>query len=216
MDFEIGKLNDEKRFIDSHKNTICPHCLSCPRHRIVCYFFDTIKENMPNDNILVFGAELSIINWFDRNNCHYTTADLFDRTADVKVDIQNIPFPDESQELIICNHVLEHVPDYKLALKELRRILRKDGFLELTVPTDRNLETVYEDPGITRKEDRVKHFGQYDHLRAFGNDFGKIVTEAGFSVEVIDGGSGKIPNEIVGVIGPANYDDNRVYICRKK
>ena len=212
MDYGYKKYN--YREFDYYKNTICPYCFSYPRHRIVCYYFSKVKETVPHDNILIFGAEPSIINWFDMNDCHYTTADLFNRAADVKIDIQNILFPDESWKLIICNHVLEHVPDYKTALKELRRILKKDGFLELTVPIDRNLETVYEDPNITRKEDRIKHFGQYDHVRIFGNDFEKIVTEAGFSVETINGD--KLPNEIVGIIGPANYDDNRIYICRRK
>lgn len=161
----------------------------------------------------MFGAEPSIKKWFARNDCHYTTADLFDRSADVKADIQNIPFYDESWRLIICNHVLEHVPDYKFALKELKRILKKDGILELTIPTDRNFETVYEDTSIVTKEERIKHFGQNDHVRIFGNDFEKILTNVGFTVEVVDGS--ELPIEIAGVIGPANYDDNRVYICRK-
>jgi predicted SAM-dependent methyltransferase len=162
----------------------------------------------------MIGAEPSIINWFDRNNCHYTTADLFDRTADVKVDVQHMLFPDESWELIICNHVLEHVPDYIIALKELRRVLNNNGILELTVPTDRNLETVYEDNNIVGKAERTKIFGQYDHVRIFGNDFGNILASLDFFVEIIDGNN--FPDEIVGVIGPVNYDDNRVYICRKK
>jgi hypothetical protein len=65
----------------------------------------------------------------------------------------------------------------------------------------------------TTKEERIKYFGQNDHVRIFGNDFGKILIEIGFSVEIINGD--KLPAKIVGVIGPANYDDNRVYICRK-
>jgi len=212
-DFEFGKLNNAERCIDTYKNTICPYCSAFPRHRIICYFFDQIKKNITQNNILMIGAEFSIINWFDRNNRHYTTADLFDKTADVKVDVQNMPFPGESWELIICNHVLEHVPDYMIALKELKRVLNKNGILELTVPTDRNLETVYEDKNIVGKVELIKAFGQYDHVRIFGNDFGNILTSLDFSVEIIDGNN--LPDEIVGVIGPVNYDDNRVYICKK-
>jgi predicted SAM-dependent methyltransferase len=161
----------------------------------------------------MFGAEYSIKKWFDRNKFSYTTADLFDRSADVKVDIQNTSFENDAWDLIVCNHVLEHVPDYKIALMELKRILKKDGILELTVPIDRSLETVYENKNITSKDERIKIFGQDDHVRIFGNDLDKILTDLGFSVEVIDGG--KLPAEIAGVIGPANYDDNRVYICNK-
>jgi predicted SAM-dependent methyltransferase len=161
----------------------------------------------------MFGAEYSIKKWFDRNDYYYTTADLFNRSADIKADIQNTPFGDETWDLIICNHVLEHVPNYKDALTELRRILKINGQLELTVPTDRSFETVYEDATITSKEERIKAYGQSDHVRIFGNDFEKILLELGFSVEVIDGN--ELPAEIVGIIGPANYDDNRVYICKK-
>jgi predicted SAM-dependent methyltransferase len=166
------------------------------------------------NNILMFGAEYSIKKWFDRNGYHYTTADLFDRSADIKADIQNTPFADETWDLIICNHVLEHVPNYKNALIELRRILKINGKLELTVPTDRSFEKVYEDLTITSKEERIKAFGQYDHVRIFGNNFEQILLELGFSVEVIDGN--ELPAKIVGEIGPANYDDNRVYICKGK
>jgi len=214
MDFEYTKLNDAKRFTGTYKNTVCPYCFSCPRHRIICHFFEQIREIIPLDGILMIGAEPSVMEWFDRNGSNYTTADLFNRTADIKVDIQNIPFPDESWKLIVCNHVLEHVPDYRVALSELRRVLKKDGILELTVPTDQNYETVYEDKNITGKTERVNAFGQHDHVRLFGNDFGEILANSGFSVEIIDGSN--YPNEIGGVIGPASYDDNRVYICRRK
>jgi predicted SAM-dependent methyltransferase len=214
MDFKFLQGNNTERFIETYQNKVCPYCFSSPRHRIACYYFDTIKGTLSKNNIIMFGAEYSIETWFDRNNYHYTTADLFDRTADIKVDIQNTSFPDEIWGLIVCNHVLEHVPDYKKALMELKRILRKDGILELTVPTDRSFTRVYEDASKTSREERIKHFGQYDHIRIFGNDLGDILNELGFSVEIIDGDT--LPTEIGGVIGPANYDDNRVYICRKK
>jgi predicted SAM-dependent methyltransferase len=214
MDFKFLKGNNAGRFMETYKNKVCPYCFSMPRHRIICYYFDNEKKILPKNNIIIFGAEYSIKKWFDRNNHHYTTADLFNRTADVKADIQNTLFSDETWELIVCNHVLEHVPDYKKALMELKRIMRKDGILELTVPTDRNFETVYEDTSKTTKEERTRYFGQYDHFRIFGNDFGETLIELGFSVEIIDGDT--LPSEIGGVIGPANYDDNRVYICRRK
>jgi len=167
---------------------------------------------MRND-IIIFAPEYSIRKWLDKRDYKYTTADLFEPIVDIKVDIQNTPFPDDKWGLIMCNHILEHVDDYKQALKELKRILKKDGILEITVPLDRKLQTVYEDPDIVNVEDRIKAFGQSDHKRIFGNDFEKILSELGFIVEVFDGDT--LPKSIVGVIGPSDYDDNRVFICRK-
>jgi len=215
MYFSMRKnQNNEQRCADTYKHTVCPNCFSFPRHRIICHYFDKNKQFIPQNNVLIFAGEYAIKKWFDTNDCHYQTADLFDRTSDIRIDIQNIPFPDESWELIVCNHVLEHVPNYQIALKELRRVLTRKGLLEITVPTDRRLSTVYEDSNIVNKKDRIRHFGQYDHLRVFGNNFEEILKKSGFAVEIVDGC--QLPTEIGGVVGPMNYDDNRVYICRKE
>ncbi|MDR3260785.1 MAG: class I SAM-dependent methyltransferase [Tannerella sp.] len=215
MDFQCSDINNESRYLGYYENTVCPRCFSFPRHRIVCHYFDTHRENPENTSgrILMFGAEFSIEKWFRRHGYSYDTADLFDRTAGIKADIQNTLFPDESWSLIICNHVLEHVPDYKAALKELKRILKKGGILELSAPTDRNLDTVYEDAGTVTAAQRIERFGQADHLRIFGNDLSALLEDAGFSVEVLNGNL--LPAAFRTVVGPANYDDNRIYICRK-
>ena len=214
MDFSVTRINHTERYLNTYQNTLCPYCVSMPRHRIICNYLEKNKHVIANQNIMMFGAEFSIRKWFDRNGFRYRTADLFDRSAELKIDIQQILFPDESWNLIVCNHVLEHVPDYKAALKELHRVLHKSGLLEITVPTDSNRETVYENPNIVNEEERIKHFGQNDHLRIFGNDFNDVLKLCGFEVEVVDGST--LPAEIRGVIGPADYDDNRVYICRKR
>jgi glycosyltransferase involved in cell wall biosynthesis len=214
MDFRYtNSLNNESRFINTYRNKVCPNCFSMPRHRMVIHYFSENKINLPADKILIFAVEYPIEKWLNKNGYKYSTADLFDRSADIKIDIQNIQFEDESWSLILCNHVLEHVSDYKIALKELRRILTKDGILEITLPTDRKFDAVYEDCNIKQKEERIEKFGQHDHLRIFGNDFKKTLEDTGFSVEVINGN--ELPAEIVAEIGPADYDDNRVYICTK-
>jgi SAM-dependent methyltransferase len=209
-----GARQDEKRYIGYDKNKICPMCFSLPRHRIVCDYFLKNKKILSNTKILMFGSEYSIEKWFKRNGVAYTTADLFRKDADIKVDIQNIPFHDNSWSLIICNNILEHIPDYKLALSELRRILADDGILELTVPLDRKYATTFEDCNATTEEQRITIFGQADHFRIFGNYFVKIVENAGYSVEILDGNT--LAKEIVAITGPADYDENKVYICRKK
>jgi SAM-dependent methyltransferase len=161
----------------------------------------------------MFGAEHSIKEWFNINQFYYTTADLFDQSADVKADIHKTPFPDENWSLIICNHVLQHVHDFTTALSELKRILKKDGLLILTVATDNNLETTYEDSNIIDNTQKMEKYGQTDYLRIFGRDFKEILETTGFFVEIIDGNT--FPPYIRTVIGPANHDDNRAYLCRK-
>jgi SAM-dependent methyltransferase len=215
MDFDLTGVDHETYIKDWeawYKNKVCLKCGSIPRHRIVCKHFDEMQFDFLNSNILMFASD-PIKNWFKRNKLKYKTADKYDERADFKVDIQNTGFSDEAWDLIVCNHVLEHVIDYKEALRELMRILKQDGILELTVPIDKNLQTVRENENVMSMRDKIKNFGQQEHLREFGNDFEKILTDFGFLVEVVDGD--KLPDNIVGKIGPWRCDDNRVYICRK-
>jgi SAM-dependent methyltransferase len=213
MDFVCSDINDRARYANDAHNTVCPRCASFPRHRMVCHYLDAHREQ-GFKNILLFGAERSIENWLRRRGFACCTADLFDRTAELKMDIQDTSFADGSWSLIICNHVLEHVSDYRAALRELWRILSADGILELSVPTDRKLDTVCEDTGDLPVQERISRFGQADHLRIFGRDFTSILDRAGFRVEEIRGDT--LPARFRTVVGPADYDDNRIYICRKK
>ncbi|HIE15432.1 MAG TPA: SAM-dependent methyltransferase, partial [Bacteroidales bacterium] len=115
-------------------------------------------------------------------NIQYITADLESPIADVKMDIQQIPFEDESFDVVICNHVLEHVDDDLKAMREFYRILKKKGWAILQVPIDKNRETTYEDNTIVSPKEREKHFGQYDHRRVHGRDYGERLKKAGFKV----------------------------------
>jgi len=161
----------------------------------------------------MFAAEDCIKLWFNRHDFHFTTADLLSKDANIIIDIQDIPFSNAVWSFITCNHVLEHVTDYRKALSELHRVLRDDGILEIIVPADKNQSTTIEDKSIILEKDRKEKYGQEDHLRLFGNDFLNILRESGFAVEVIEGN--KMPEKIRPVIGPSIFDDNRMYICRK-
>jgi predicted SAM-dependent methyltransferase len=217
MNYQYNKsTQNESHFINNYKNTICPFCGSKPRHRMLCYYFNTNNILPMHDKqsykILMFGAEHSTKEWFKKNQFCYTTADLFDKSADIKVDIHKTPFSDESWHLIICNHVLQHVDNFSTALLELKRILKKEGLLVLTVATDNSRKTTYEDGNI-EKDRRMEEYGQADYLRIFGRDFKEILENTGLGVEIVYGGI--LPSNIRAVVGPANHDDNRVYLCRK-
>src|SRR5690606_30324446 len=91
--------------------------------------------------------------------------------ADVKADICNLPFDDNSFDFILCNHVLEHIPDDEKAMRELYRILKSGGTGIFQIPQDLNRETTFEDSSITDRKERAKIFGQYDHVRIYGRDY---------------------------------------------
>jgi ubiquinone/menaquinone biosynthesis C-methylase UbiE len=125
------------------------------------------------------------------SNLNYTAGDYFAESYEydkevIKLDITNIQFPDNSFDFLLCVHVLEHIEDDAKAMSEVYRVLKKGGQAVLQVPIDANRETTYEDASITSPQDRIKHFGQFDHVRQYGLDYKDRLQNAGFSVEVID------------------------------
>ena len=113
----------------------------------------------------------------------YTTTDLHSPLADVKADICALPFQDNSFDLILCNHVLEHIPDDATAMKELFRVLKKGGTLIAQVPLNETAELTFEDDSITDPVERTKIFGQYDHVRVYGIDYYTRLAKAGFKAQ---------------------------------
>lgn len=163
-----------KRYEGLDQKVICPVCNSLPRHRILSLWMQENKHLLENRKILYFAQEKSIKRWCKKNHIECTSADLYAK-ADINIDIEDTGLADSSYDMVFCNHVLEHVQDYKRALKELYRIIDPKGIIVLSFPVDTKLETVYEDNSIVTEEDRVKHFGQYDHRRVFGRDLRKIL-----------------------------------------
>jgi len=114
-------------------------------------------------------------------NVDYISADLYDKSASIKMDVCNILFPDKSFDLIYCSHVLEHVPDDALAMREFYRVLKPDGKIILQVPIAG--DETFEDISIVDPLEREKFFGQIDHVRIYGRDVILRLTKAGFSVK---------------------------------
>lgn len=168
------------------QDVVCPACGSIPRHRIIAWHLGQRPELLRGKRILHFAPERSLSLWLARRGLDVTTADLF-RPADLKLDLTDIDLPDGSYDAVICNHVLEHVDDYRRALSELHRILRPGGLLVISFPIDPRYETVRENASIVEPQDRVRHFGQHDHLRVFGTDSADILEDAGFDVEIARG-----------------------------
>lgn len=113
----------------------------------------------------------------------YVSADLENSRAMVAIDVTAIPYPDASFDIIYCSHVLEHVTDDRLAMRELRRVLASGGWAILNVPI--RGETTYEDPAITTPEGREKAYGQWDHVRYYGRDYVDRLRASGFDVQIV-------------------------------
>ena len=165
-------------------NRLCPKCLSLERHRLLwLYFINKTNLFKSNLKVLHIAPEQAFYKRFRKlKNLDYITADLLSPLADIKMDIQNIPLEDNTFDVIICNHVLEHVEDEFKAVSELFRVLKKGGWAILQVPIDYKRSETYEDKTITSPKEREKHFGQYDHVRFHGLDYPERLRKSGFKV----------------------------------
>ena len=180
------------------KNALCPGTLSLERHRLLWLYLDR-ETNFLSSNLKVLhvAPEQVFYKKFKKlKNWEYFTFDLNSPIADIKGDLTSTNFKDESFDLIICNHVLEHIEDDKSALDEMYRILKYDGISILQVPINVKRENTFEDLSIKSKIQREKYFGQYDHVREYGLDFKDRVEQAGFKVEMINY-STKISQDLV-------------------
>lgn len=165
-------------------NRMCPKCLSLERHRLLWLYLKE-KTGFFTDKLKVlhFAPEQPYLKRFRAlKNLDYTTADLDSPIADLHLDVTKIDLPDNQYDVVICNHVLEHVDKLANAFSEIKRVLKPGGWAVLLVPINPNVDS-WEDPTITEPEERERNFGQYDHVRQFGRDYAKVLENAGFTVD---------------------------------
>lgn len=167
-------------------NAYCPRCGSLERHRLLWLFLRE-KTNFFSANLKVLHVAPEKI--FQEAfkmlpNLDYVSADLASPLAMIKMDVTDIQFADNTFDVIICSHVLEHVPDDRKAMRELLRVLKPGGWAILQVPIDMNRSETFEDPGITDPAERQRLFGQDDHVRWYGRDYPERLRESGFEVNV--------------------------------
>lgn len=170
----------------ARSNALCPGCLSLERHRLIqIYLKDHTTFYKQKLSVLHIAPERCFIQPFRAQHGEgYITADLESPWADVQMDIHQMPFSDGNFDVVICNHVLEHVADDILAMKEIYRVLKKGGWAILQVPFFSPIpEKTFEDNSITGKREREKLFGQSDHVRRFGKDYPSRIEESGLKVK---------------------------------
>lgn len=170
-------------------NAVCPRCLSSDRERLVYLYLRTRKPYVFTNTLRVLhvAPEKSLANIFSRQkNIEYLTVDLELPSAKERMDITDIRYDDNEFDIIICNHVLEHIPADTKAMSELFRVMKPGGFGILQVPISYTIAKTYEDPNITSDEDRIKYYGQADHVRLYGVDYFDRLAGVGFGYETID------------------------------
>ena len=142
----------------------------------------------------------------------YVTADIASPVVDCRLDLCRLPFRSGVFDVVLCNHVLEHIPDDRRAMQELCRVLKPGGWGVLQVPLDSSRRVTFEDGTIATPEERERAFGQRDHVRVYGTDFVDRLTKAHFSVEVVDFVDGIERDEAVRC---GLNNDEMVYVCTK-
>lgn len=196
-------------------NALCPRCGSLERHRLLWLYLRD-RTNLFSNNIikvLHFAPEHILQDLLSSlPNLDYISADLDSHLAMVKMDITNILYEDNSFDVILCSHVLEHVIDDQKAMKELFRVLKHGGWAILQSPIDIKRNKTFEDPGIVLPEDRERVFGQCDHVRIYGLDYKDRLEKAGFTVKV-DGYVRELGVNIIQKYGLMKDED--IYFCTK-
>lgn len=178
------------------KDIICPGCASTDRDRLIHSILISKEfDFLPSDSLLHIAPEPSLYKWLIENKKELLKVYVqgvkyhegFYYNSDVRLfDVMDIPFKAGSFDLVICNHVLEHVEDDQKAMQEIYRILKKNGKGILQVPWSPLIKDTLEDSSITSVEDREKYFGQFDHLRLYGQDYTNKLIAAGFEVRVVE------------------------------
>jgi SAM-dependent methyltransferase len=170
--------------LESRPNALCPSSLSLERHRLMWLFLKE-KTNFFTDQLklLHIAPELCFMKIFENmENIDYISADIESPLAKVKMDVHEIPFAENTFDVVFCNHVMEHVDDDIQAMSEIYRVLKPGGWAIIQSPVYMHLEKTLEDPSITDPLEKEQVFGQNDHMRKYGRDYGDRLRKVGFKV----------------------------------
>ena len=186
----------------------CPRCASLERHRVFRLWLEHGKDELAGKRVLHFAPERAMTAMIKPLASAYVTADLVPGRADLALNIERTGLPADSYDAIVCSHVLEHVDD-AAALAEFTRILAPGGVAMLMVPIVHGWDETYESAPATTDAERLRHYGQIDHVRRYGADFAARVIAAGFTLETFDA----TPDQAVRYgINPGN----KIYLARPR
>lgn len=201
--------------VDRRSDASCPMCGSLERHRLVIQFLQEKTDLFQGAvrRFLHVAPERAFVKIFAAAvGDGYLTGDISGKGVMEKMDITDIRHPENSFDAIYCSHVLEHVPNDRVAIKEFYRTLKPGGWAILNVPI--TAENTIEDPSVTSPTERLRLFGQEDHVRRYGPDYQDRLAEAGFDVNRY------CPDDLFSAadlekFGLANGYAGEIYFCTK-
>lgn len=156
------------------RNYQCPCCGSNDRDRHLLLYMRAagVDTRLRGASVLHFAPEPAVAEVIRSSGpSNYVKCDLHPRAADViDVDIMAIPFPSGTFDVVVANHVMEHVADDRVAADEIHRVLKPGGIAILQTPYSPMLRSTWQDEGIDDPDARLQAFGQDDHVRLYGRD----------------------------------------------
>lgn len=200
--------------ISKFNSNSCPKCGSGIRHRAMWLFMQRKTNFFKNElSVLHFAPEHCFFKHMQKlKNLKYLSADIGSPRAMVEVDMTNIQYQDNTFDVLISSHVLEHVSDDLKAMKELQRVQKLNGWSIHLAPIDYSRTETYENPEVKTPEEREKVFGHYDHRRIYGTDYKSRLESSGFKVSVFKTSDFCSENEITKM---GLKKDTEIYYCTK-
>ena len=189
--FDLPVLKEMKIVGGGYRNNlVCPRCYSVDRDRMIYLFLDEKTDIFTSPykvlHIAPEGCIRALLTSLPHLDYHsgvkYHEGYYYNRNVNI-LDVTKLPYEDESFDVVICNHVLEHIEDDSKAIAEIYRILKPPGWAILQVPISLKLEETFHDPSVKTKEERERVFGQFDHVRIYGQDYPRILQRQGFKVK---------------------------------
>ena len=166
----------------------CPRCGAHDRERhLLLYMKATgLLDRIKGKDVLHFAPEKRLPEHIiEAEPAHYVRCDLFPKGPEVqRADLLKMEFKSATFDILIANHVLEHVADDLEALSEIARVVRPGGWVILQTPFAPKLHHTWEDPGICDAESRLQAYGQEDHVRLYGRDIFNRLTSSGLEPDV--------------------------------
>lgn len=168
--------------VERRRNVRCPGCDSLERHRLAAWIFQRHDLPPSGARVLHLAPEPALVRLLKRGpGVTHVSADIEQTEVDVHVDITTLPYISGCFDMIYCSHVLEHVPNDRAAMREMLRVLGPRGTALVQVPVQ-DREKTFEDPTVQSPGDRLRVFGQEDHVRIYGRDVRDRLAGAGFKV----------------------------------